>query len=80
MFPVASDLAGLQGLDPSLAVVDEIGFMPVACWNALVLASGKRPQSLVVGIGTPGIDHDNALGDGAPDGPRRPSPGGVRVH
>lgn len=61
MFPVASSVDGLQGLDPSLAVCDELGFMPAGSWNALVLASGKRPRSLVVGIGTPGFDKDNAL-------------------
>jgi phage terminase large subunit-like protein len=61
MFPVSNDHAGLQGLDPSLAVCDEIGFMPMESWDALVLASGKRPRSLVVGIGTPGYDQDNAL-------------------
>jgi phage terminase large subunit-like protein len=41
--------------------VDELGFMPLESWNALLLASGKRPRSLVVGIGTPGIDRDNAM-------------------
>jgi phage terminase large subunit-like protein len=61
MFPVSADLAGLQGLDPSLAVVDECGFLQVESFNALVLASGKRPRSLVVGIGTPGVDRENAL-------------------
>ena len=61
LFPVASDPDGLQGLDPSLAVVDELGFMPVDAWDSLLLAGGKRPASLVVGIGTPGFDRDNAL-------------------
>jgi phage terminase large subunit-like protein len=61
LFPVSRDLAGLQGLDPSFACVDELGFMPLESWNALLLASGKRPRSLVVGIGTPGIDRDNAM-------------------
>jgi phage terminase large subunit-like protein len=61
LFPVSKDLAGLQGLDPSFAVVDELGFMPLESWTALLLASGKRPRSLVVGIGTPGVDRDNAL-------------------
>lgn len=60
-FPMANDPDGLQGLDPSLAIVDEIGFQPLATWDSLLLASGKRPRSLVVGIGTPGLDHDNAL-------------------
>lgn len=61
MFPAANDVAGLQGLDPSLAICDEVGFMPVEAWDSLLLASGKRPRSLVVGIGTPGFDRDNAL-------------------
>jgi len=61
MFPVSNDVDGLQGLDPSLAICDELGFMPAESWNALVLASGKRPRSLVVGIGTPGYDRENAL-------------------
>jgi len=61
MFAVSNDVDGLQGLDPSLAICDEIGFMPIESWDALLLASGKRPRSLVVGIGTPGFDKDNAL-------------------
>lgn len=61
MFPIANQVEGLQGLDPSLAVVDELAFMPVDAWQSLVLASGKRPHSLVIGISTPGLDRDNAL-------------------
>lgn len=61
MFPVSNDVDGLQGLDPSLAVCDEVGFMPLDSWNSLLLAGVKRPHALVVGIGTPGIDQDNAL-------------------
>jgi len=61
MFPVSNDPDGLQGLDPSLAICDEIGFMPIESWDSLLLAGGKRPRSLVVGIGTPGFDKDNAL-------------------
>lgn len=61
MFPVSNDIDGLQGLDPSMAVVDEIGFQPIESWDSLLLAGGKRPRSLVVGIGTPGYDKNNAL-------------------
>lgn len=61
MFPIANDPAGLQGLDPSLAVVDELAFMPIDSWESLVQASGKRSSSLVVGISTPGLDKDNSL-------------------
>ena len=61
MFPRSNDPDGLQGLDMSLGIVDEIGFMPVDSWESMVLASGKRPRSLVVGIGTPGLEKSNAL-------------------
>jgi phage terminase large subunit-like protein len=61
MFPVSADVDGLQGLDPSFAVCDEIGFVPVESWDSLLLASGKRPSSVVCGIGTPGFDRQNAL-------------------
>jgi len=61
MFPIANDVDGLQGLDPSLAIVDEVGFQPIESWEALLLAQGKREQSLVMGLGTPGLDRENAL-------------------
>jgi phage terminase large subunit-like protein len=61
LFPIANDVDGLQGLDPSLALCDEIGFMPVESWDALRLASGKRPGSLTVGLGTPSDDWTSTL-------------------
>ena len=61
LFPVSNDPDGLQGLDPSLAIVDEIGFQPVASWDSLRMATGKRAFSTIIGVGTPGFDRDNAL-------------------
>ena len=61
MFPVSNDPDGLQGLDYSLAIVDEIGFQPIESWDSLRMASGKRSRSLAIGVGTPGLDRDNAL-------------------
>lgn len=61
MFPIANDEETLQGLDPSLAIMDEAGFQPIGSWNALKLAAGKRDRSLILGIGTPGLDRDNAM-------------------
>ncbi|MCV7068331.1 hypothetical protein H7H51_26130 [Mycolicibacterium farcinogenes] len=62
MFPISNDPDGLQGLDPSLAIVDEVGFQPLESWTAMVLASGKRSRSVVVGVGTPGLEREkNAL-------------------
>lgn len=61
MFPLSNDIDGLQGLDPSIAIADEIGFQPEDAWGALLMAGGKRTRSLIMGKGTPGVDHDNAL-------------------
>lgn len=59
-FPIANEVNGLQGLDPTLAIVDEVGFQPQESWDAMVLASGKRSTSLVVGVGTPGLDRERS--------------------
>lgn len=59
-FPISHDVDGLQGLDPTLGICDEVGFQPLDSWSALVLASGKRAVSLVVGIGTPGLDRERS--------------------
>jgi phage terminase large subunit-like protein len=61
MFPISNDTDGLQGLDYSLAIVDEIGFQPIESWDSLRMGSGKRARSLAIGVGTPGLDRDNAL-------------------
>jgi phage terminase large subunit-like protein len=61
LFPISNDPDGLQGLDYSLALVDEIGFQPVESWDSLRMASGKRDRSLAIGVGTPGLDRTNAL-------------------
>jgi phage terminase large subunit-like protein len=61
LFPISSDPDGLQGLDPSLGIMDEIGFQPLESWNSLRLAQGKRDWSVIIGVGTPGLDRANAL-------------------
>lgn len=63
MFPIANKVDGLQGLDPSLAVVDELAFMPIESWIALTESAGKRDRSLIAGISTPSFDRDNAMWD-----------------
>jgi len=54
MFPIADHPDGLQGLNPSFAVLDEIGHQTASSWNALIMASGKNPDSVIVGTGTVG--------------------------
>lgn len=61
LFPMSNEVGGLQGLDPSLAIVDEIGFQPVESWDSLRMGAGKRERSTIIGVGTPGFDHENAL-------------------
>jgi phage terminase large subunit-like protein len=41
--------------------VDEIGFQPMQSWDSLRMGSGKRQRSLAAGLGTLGLDHENAL-------------------
>lgn len=60
LFCVSSDLSGLQGLSPTFACLDEVGFQS-GTWEALSLAGGKRPLGLLIGIGTPGVDRENDL-------------------
>lgn len=51
----------LEGLDPTTAILDEIGVMDREVYETISLASGKRETSLVLGIGTPGPDPDNSV-------------------
>jgi len=53
--------ASLEGLDYSLAIVDEIGRVDPETWEVIALASGKRERSTLIGIGTPGPREDNVL-------------------
>ncbi|HEY7037182.1 MAG TPA: hypothetical protein VH482_38025 [Thermomicrobiales bacterium] len=49
-------LSGLQGLNFSLAVIDEIGFADDPLVEALIARLAKRPDARLIGIGTPGFD------------------------
>lgn len=53
--------ASLEGLDYTLAIVDEIGRVDPETWEVIALASGKRERSTLIGIGTPGPREDNVL-------------------
>ena len=54
----------LEGLDPTLAILDEIGVISRDVYEVVALAAGKREQSTLLGIGTPGPDpHDSVLSD-----------------
>jgi phage terminase large subunit-like protein len=51
----------LEGLDPSLAIVDEIGVVDRRTYEVIAAASGKRPTSLTLCIGTPSPDGDESV-------------------
>lgn len=51
-----SKLSAVQGLNFSLAIVDEFGFSADEVVESLIARLGKRPDATIVGIGTPGFD------------------------
>jgi phage terminase large subunit-like protein len=54
----------LEGLDYTLAILDEIGVIGRETYEVMNLAQGKRESSTLIGIGTPGPDpHNNVLAD-----------------
>ena len=54
----------LEGLDPTLAILDEIGVISRDVYEVVSLAQGKRETSTLLGIGTPGPNpHDSVLSD-----------------
>ncbi|WP_078344627.1 terminase large subunit domain-containing protein [Mycobacteroides chelonae] len=53
--------ASLEGLDYTLGIVDECGRVAQETWEVIALAQGKREQSTLIGIGTPGPNADSVL-------------------
>lgn len=62
-FPIADKPSGLQGLNPSIAALEEMSESSVKTFGALMNRLGKRGDRLnkVVGISTPSFTPDNAL-------------------
>jgi len=54
-------LSAVQGLNYSLALIDEIGEVPPELVTTMLARLGKRPEQRVVGFGTPGFGPDNML-------------------
>lgn len=63
LMPLPSDPDALQGWDPSLCLVDELHVVGRDTWEAMILASGKRPESLVLAISTPPANPDSIMRD-----------------
>lgn len=55
--PLSADANSLDGLNISLAIVDELhAHKTAAVWNVIDTATGARLQPLIVGISTAGVD------------------------
>ena len=69
----------LEGLDYTLAIVDEAGRVDQEVYEVVALATGKQKASVVLAIGTPGPELDQTvlgrLRDLRPRPPRRPAGG-----
>lgn len=53
LLPLPADPDRLQGLNPTVALVDEAETVPAPVWHTVVQGAGKRAESLVLAIGTP---------------------------
>jgi phage terminase large subunit-like protein len=53
LLPLAADVERLQGLNPTVALIDETQTVSPEVYAAILQGAGKRPESLVLAIGTP---------------------------
>lgn len=51
----------LEGLDPSMAIIDEIGVVSRATYEVIAAATGKRDHSLTLMIGTPSNSREDSV-------------------
>jgi phage terminase large subunit-like protein len=61
LFALPAEPGGLQGWDPSLAIVDELHVVTEPVFEAMSLAAGKREHSLLLAISTPAADTDGVM-------------------
>lgn len=59
--PLPAEPAALQGFDPTLMIVDELHVVTETVWEAVSLASGKRPESLTLAISTPADNTESVM-------------------
>jgi phage terminase large subunit-like protein len=64
LLPLPADVERLQGLNPTVALIDEAQTIPPEVLAAILQGAGKRAASLVLAIGTPAPGAQlSALGD-----------------
>lgn len=61
MTALPADPSALHGWDPSLLLIDEIAQVTPEVHEAVSSVSGKRPESLVLAIGTPADSEDSVM-------------------
>lgn len=61
ILPLPASVDSLQGLQPTVAIVDEGEVVPWDVYWVLRQGGGKRPGSTILMIGTPGPDLESAL-------------------
>lgn len=59
--PLPADYDALQGWDPTAVLVDELAVIPEDVWSAATSAVGKREESLILAISTPGKSQDSLM-------------------
>ena len=63
LMPLPGESGALQGWQPTLAIVDELHTVTADIWEAMLLSSGKRPDSLVLAISTPSLKSESVMWD-----------------
>lgn len=59
--PLPADYNALQGWDPTLLIADELHTWTEDVWSAATSAVGKREESLILAISTPGKTQDSVM-------------------
>lgn len=63
LFPLPAEERHIVGMSPTLVVVDEVGYVDRATYEAMQTSLGKIDGSLLLGIGTPGLGTVDASGE-----------------
>lgn len=74
IMPLPADPGALQGWQPTLAIIDELHYCSAEIWEAMVLSSGKRPDSLCLAVSTPSVADGSVMWDLVKDARENPSP------
>lgn len=74
LMPLPADVGAAQGWAPTLAIVDELHYCSHEIWEAMLLSSGKRPDSLCLAISTPADTDESVMWSLVKDARERPDP------